>query len=121
MTTFFRAAAVLLATATAAAGLALPVSAATVTTAAQAAQVPCPRVFGIVCGQTATGEVKIFRSGEPDILPPIVRAVNQHFGPWCFFSAPDFDGDRREVARGETVEDFGFEVFSARPGACTWS
>src|SRR5690606_24457270 len=120
MTTLLSRAAVLLAMATAAVGLAVP-AAATTTAAQAAAQVPCPRAVGLVCGQTAEGELRIITRDEPIILPPIVRALNQTPVPWCFFSAPGFNGDRREVAPWETVEDFGFEVLSARRGGCTWS
>ncbi|MGN9844549.1 hypothetical protein ACTMTI_41120 [Nonomuraea sp. H19] len=121
MTALLRRVAVLLATATAAAGLALPASAAAPTTAAaQAAPLPCPRIIG-VCAYTAAGDLRIIARDEPYIVPPVVQAVNQTPEFWCFFSAPGFNGDRREVAPWETVEDFGFEVFSARPGACAWS
>ncbi|MBF8185588.1 hypothetical protein ITP53_07525 [Nonomuraea sp. K274] len=118
MTTLVRRAAVLLATVTAAAGLALPASAAAPTTAA--APLPCPRILA-VCAHTAAGELRIITRDEPYIVPPVVRAVNQTPEPWCFFAAPGFDGDRREVAPWETVEAFGFDVFSARRGMCTWS
>ena len=121
MTTLLGRTAVLLAMATAAVGLAVPAAAVTTTAAQAAAQVPCPRAIGLVCGQTAEGELRIITRDEHIILPPIVRALNQTPGPWCFFSAPGFNGDRREVAPWETVEDFGFEVLSARHGACTWS
>ncbi|MGN9783896.1 hypothetical protein ACTMTF_20850 [Nonomuraea sp. ZG12] len=122
MTTLLRRTAVLLAAVTAAAGLALPASAATsaASSTTAAAQVPCPRILA-VCAQTAQGELRIIVRDEPVIVPPVVRAVNQTPEPWCFFSAPGFNGDRREVSPWETVEDFGFEVFSARRGACTWS
>ncbi|MEU7004987.1 hypothetical protein [Nonomuraea sp. NPDC046570] len=122
MTTLLRRAAVLLATVTAAAGLALPASATAPTTAAAqaAAPLPCPRIPGI-CAHTAEGALRIIFKGEPYIVPPVVQAVNQTPEVWCFFSAPGFHGDRREVAPRETVESFGFDVLSARPGPCTWS
>ena len=122
MTTLLRRAAVLLATATAAAGLALPASATAPTTAAAqaAAPLPCPRILA-VCAFNAAGELRIITRAEPYIVPPVVRAVNQTPEVWCFFSEPGFNGDRREVAPQETVEDFGYQVHSARPGPCTWS
>ncbi|WP_156325278.1 hypothetical protein [Nonomuraea sp. SBT364] len=58
---------------------------------------------------------------EPDLGPPVVRAANQTSEPWCFFSQPSYNGERRQVAPRETVEDFGFEVISVRSGRCTWS
>jgi hypothetical protein len=121
MTTLLRRAAVLLATATAAAGLALPASATPPTTAAAqaAASLSCPRLA--VCVLNVVGQFRILTRFEPDIVPPVVRAENQTPEAWCFFSEPGFNGDRREVAPQETVEDFGFQVRSARPGPCTWS
>ncbi|MFD1545798.1 hypothetical protein [Nonomuraea guangzhouensis] len=122
MTTLLRRAAVLLATATAAAGLALPASATapTATAGQAAAPLSCPGVVG-VCALNVAGVFRIITSGEPYLAPPVVAAVNQTPEPWCFFSAPGFNGDRREVAPQESVEDFGFHVQSARPGPCTWS
>ncbi|MEU4229686.1 hypothetical protein AB0F17_35770 [Nonomuraea sp. NPDC026600] len=121
MTTLLRTAAVLLATATAAVGLALPASAApTAATAATAQAVaprPCPRIVA-VCAYTAAGALKLLFNDEPFIDPPIVWAANNTPDAWCFFSAPGFSGDSREVAPGETVENFGFDVLSARPDAC---
>lgn len=117
MTTLLRTAAVLLATATAAVGLALPASAAS---AQAAAPRPCPRILA-VCAYTAAGELKLLFDDEDSIDPPIVWAANNTPDVWCFFSEPGFSGARREVAQGETVENFGFEVSSARRYPCTWS
>ncbi|MEU4573962.1 hypothetical protein [Nonomuraea sp. NPDC023979] len=117
MTTRLRkAAGLLLATATAAAGLALPAAA-----AQAAAPIPCPKIIGVVCAQTAAGELRFFTADQPSIVPPVVRAVSQDHEPWCFYAEPDYNGERREVSPWELVEDFGFDVHSARRGQCTWS
>jgi len=123
MRALLRGATVLLAAAistAAATGLALPASAAQPAPTAQAAAPwPCPRILA-VCAQTAEGELRIITRDERAVFPPIVRAANNTPEFWCFYSTPGYGGDRREVAPWETVEDFGFEVFSVRHGQCTW-
>lgn len=113
-----RRAAMVVAVLTAATGLALP------TTTAHAAEAyPCPRVVA-VCAWTepgGQGDLRLLWDDTPYIVPPVRSAQNQTPEPWCFYNAPGYMGDeRREVARNETVADFGFDALSAKRGPCQW-
>ncbi len=98
-------------------GLALPT-----TTAHAAESYPCPRVLA-VCVWTepgGQGDLSLLWVDTP-FVPSVRSAQNQTPQPWCFYNAPGYQGDqRREVARNETVADFGFDALSAKPGPCQW-
>lgn len=87
------------------------------------AQLNCPRIYG-VCGWTGPagqGQLRLFFGPEPFVVPPLRSAQNQTGEPYCFYSEQVFRGDqRREVSPGETVHDFGFDVYSLKPGFCTY-
>jgi hypothetical protein len=105
----------------------VPVTAGLVSPVAQAAaqtrsEFPCPRIVA-VCGYTepgGQGDLVLIFNDEPDLAPPIRSAINNTPDFWCFFSDPGFEGQRREVSRGETVQDFGFAVQSAMRDGCAW-
>src|ERR671914_1717457 len=81
---------------------------------------PCPRILA-VCGFTepnGQGDLVLIFEDEPEVAPPIRSAMNNTQDFWCFYSDPGFAGQRRQVSRGETVQDFGFPVQSAMRGMC---
>ncbi|MEV0614492.1 hypothetical protein AB0I81_14285 [Nonomuraea sp. NPDC050404] len=144
MRTLLRRAAVVLAVATATAGLAMPASAAPepaapkaaapestapkpaapeATAPKPAAKAPanwaCPRIVG-VCALDADGRLRMISRDEAVIVPPVIKAANNTPDHWCFYSSRGFAGERREVSPGEVVHDFGFDVWSARNGYCDW-
>ncbi len=83
-------------------------------------QLPCPRVITVCTWTepTGRGELRLLFEGREVILPPVRSAQNQTFEPWCFYEAPGFNGERRELQPQETAFDFGFPVHSAKPGRC---
>jgi hypothetical protein len=117
MKRLIRSAALVAAVVTAAAGLVSPVAGAAVRS-----EFPCPRILA-VCGFTepgGQGELVLIFEDEPWLNPPIRSAMNNTPDFWCFYANPDFGGQRRQVSRGETVQDFGFPVQSAMRGMCGW-
>ncbi|GAA4623937.1 hypothetical protein GCM10023196_022150 [Actinoallomurus vinaceus] len=99
-----------------AAGVTVPVS------AAHADEpLPCPRIFGVLCvftGPNGHGELRLFRHEEQFLAPPVRSAQNQSPLPWCLYRDPGFNGEHREIDRGQTIGDLGFHAHSARPGNC---
>ncbi|MEU1878661.1 peptidase inhibitor family I36 protein [Streptosporangium sp. NPDC020072] len=124
MNRFTRWAALTAAAVTVSTGLAMPVSAATApATQATTARdgFVCP-LIAAVCAFSQPGGVGrrvILVNGRARIVPPLRSAANNSSEFWCFYSEPGFRGERREVSAGETVEDFGFAVNSAKPGLCS--
>jgi Peptidase inhibitor family I36 len=117
MRRLIRWAALVAAVVTVAAGLITPAAA-----APAPSDFRCPRIIA-VCGYTepgGQGELVLIFTDERALDRPIRSAMNNTPLPWCFYSAPDFNGERRAVSRGETVADFGFAVQSARRGECPW-
>ncbi|MFD1544178.1 peptidase inhibitor family I36 protein [Nonomuraea guangzhouensis] len=101
--------------ATAAASLALPASAAHADD-----PLPCPRIYG-VCAWTepsGKGELKLLFGDDPYLEPPVRAVQNQTGGLWCFYAYPYFQGERWQIAGGETVRDLGLDSRSARRGTC---
>jgi hypothetical protein len=83
---------------------------------------PCPKIIAVCAftGPGGQGQLRLIFDQEPVISPPIRSAMNNTPESWCFYSAPYFNGPRRQVSPFETVEDFGFFVRSAKPGPCEW-
>ncbi|MEV5750707.1 hypothetical protein AB0L00_23035 [Actinoallomurus sp. NPDC052308] len=83
---------------------------------------PCPRIFGVVCAFTGPhghGHLRLIHQEERFLAPPVRSAQNQDARPWCLYDHPDFNGESRELAHGQSIGDLGFEASSARPGNCT--
>jgi hypothetical protein len=74
-------------------------------------------VLGI-CAYDVDDTLRVLFDDEADIIPPIVRAANYSGEPWCFYQWFGYGGDRRELAPGQLVHDFGFAVRAARRGPC---
>ncbi|MEU6997694.1 hypothetical protein [Nonomuraea sp. NPDC046570] len=84
-------------------------------------QLPCYKVAAVCMWTEPSGggeQRLLFREGA--IIRPAVRsAQNQTFETWCFYEQPFYAGyRRREIQSHETVYDFGFTAYSARPGNC---
>jgi hypothetical protein len=114
MNKILRHASLMAATAAAGAALALPAS------AAHADEpLPCPRIFGVVCtftGPHGEGDLRLLSGPRPVLVPPVRSAQNQDDRPWCFYNRPGFQGERRELAQGQSIGDL--VAFSAKPGYC---
>ncbi|WP_433171850.1 peptidase inhibitor family I36 protein [Actinoallomurus sp. CA-150999] len=82
---------------------------------------PCPRVFGVLCafsGPEGHGELILLHHEEPFLAPPARSAQNQSPFSWCLYRHPEFQGEHREIARGQSIGDLGFHVRSAQPRPC---
>lgn len=84
---------------------------------AQPGGLPCPRIHSL-CGEGVEGSAAFFLEAEPFVEPPLQRAVNNDFRPWCVYTEPGFQGWGEQLNPGE-YHQFNHPVFAVEPGPCS--